>query len=425
MIGNKKGFSIVELMITMVLFVFVIAAASQIFSGLLTQFKQQSKIGETDIEGAVGLDLLRYDLAHAGYGLPWNPPAAACGSCDPCDWGCMPGYTEAASDATSPVADPASFNDAGSRAPRAVISGCSSFNNACGASNGQSYLVIKSAVAATNYAAGKWTNLKSLDVKTVWSPNTQNVNVANDGTTNNNVRVIVLALGQSAANRESLVSDGSHWYTTYSNTSGFAPPTAFETRVIYGIDTNNTALRMPFNRTDYFISRPADIPARCAPNTGVLYKTTVNQSNGTLLSLPLLDCVAYMHVDYMLDTNVDGTVETISDNIMTDIQPDTVDCPDDNAACKIRNELKEVRVYIIAQEGQRDATYDFSNGGTRTNFTIPLEGVGGTTRGPVYFPYDAGNYGTPGSLGTLIGNPEYKYYRWKLYTLIVQPNNLR
>jgi hypothetical protein len=118
-------------------------------------------------------------------------------------------------------------------------------------------------------------------------------------------------------------------------------------------------------------------------------------------------------------------VETISDNIMTDIQPDTVDCPDDNAACKIRNELKEVRVYIIAQEGQRDATYDFSNGGTRTNFTIPLEGVGGTTRGPVYFPYDAGNYGTPGSLGTLIGNPEYKYYRWKLYTLVVQPNNLR
>jgi prepilin-type N-terminal cleavage/methylation domain-containing protein len=426
MIGNRKGFSLVELMITMVVFVFVIAAGSQIFTGLLTQFKQQSKIGETDIEGAVGLDLLRYDLAQVGYGLPWNLSTAACGgSCDPCAWNCMPNYTEAAADATSTIADPASFNDAGSGAPRAIISGCSGFNNSCGASNGQSYLVIKSAVAATNDAAGKWTNLKSGDVKTTWNPTTQNVNVKNDGTTNNNVRVIVLALGQSAANRETLVTDGSNWNTTYSNTLGFAPTDTAETRVIYGIDPNNTALRMPFNRTDYFISRPSDIPARCAPNTGVLYKTTVNQSDGRLLRLPLLDCVAYMHVDYMLDTNVDGTVETISDDIMTGIQPDAADCPDGNAACKIRNELKEVRVYIIAQEGQRDATYDFSNGGTRTNFTIPSEGVGSITRGPVYFPYASGNYGTPGSLSTLIGNPEYKYYRWKLYTLIVQPNNLR
>jgi prepilin-type N-terminal cleavage/methylation domain-containing protein len=420
MIRNRKGFSLVELMVTLVVFVFVIAAASQIFSGLLTQFKQQSKIGETDIEGAVGLDMLRYDLAQAGYGLPWNVSAAACGaSCTPCNWNCMSNYIEAASDATSPVADPATFNDAGVRAPRAIVSGCSSFNNACGASNGQSYLVIKSAIAATNYAAGKWTNLKSGDVKTVWSPNTQNVNVASDGTTNNSVKVIVLAFGQSAADREALVADGSDWYTTYSNTATFAPTDPYETRVIYAIDPN-TALRMPFNRADYFISRPADIPARCEPHTGVLYKTTVNQADGKLLKLPLLDCVAYMHVDYMLDTNVDGTVDKISDDIMTDIQPDAGDCPDGNAACLIRNELKEVRVYIIAQEGQRDATYDFSNGGTRKDFSV-TEALGALSR-TLHVP---GVVAGVADLSTLIGDPEYKYYRWKLYTLVVQPNNLR
>jgi prepilin-type N-terminal cleavage/methylation domain-containing protein len=420
MIGNRKGFSLVELMITMVVFVFVIAAASQIFTGLLTQFKQQSKIGETDIEGAVGLDMLRYDLAQAGYGLPWNPSAAACGgSCNPCDWTCMPNYTEAAADAASPIADPASFNDAGVRAPRAITSGCSGFNNSCGASNGQSYLVIKSAVAATNYAAGKWTNLKSGDVKTIWSPNTQNVNIANDGTTNDNVRVIVLALGHGATTRETLVANGTTWYTTYSNTSGFAPTDAAETRVIYGVNPD-IALRMPFNRTDYFISRPADIPARCAPNTGILYKTTVKQADGTLLRLPLLDCVAYMHVDYMLDRDVDGAVDKISDDIMTDIQADAGDCPDGNAACLIRNEIKEVRVYIIAQEGQRDAAYDFSNGGTRKDFSF-TEALGSQSR-TLHVP---GVTGGGANLSTLIGDPEYKYYRWKLYTLVVQPNNLR
>jgi prepilin-type N-terminal cleavage/methylation domain-containing protein len=410
MIRNKKGFSLVELMVTLVVFVFVIAAASQIFSGLLTQFKQQSKIGETDIEGAVGLGMLRYDLAQAGYGLPWNPSTDACGSCNPCDWTCMPNYTEAASDAGSPIADPATFNDAGVSAPRAIVSGCSGFNNTCGASNGQSYLVIKSAVAATNYAAGKWTNLRSGDAKTVWSPSTQNVNVANDGTTNGNVRVVVMALGQTATTSRTLVADGSNWYTTYSNTSGFAPVDTFETRVIYGINPD-TALRMPFNRTDYFISRPSDIPARCAPNTGVFYKATVNQADGKLLKLPLLDCVAYMYVDYWLDTDADGAINwpPLDGNDISGL-----------TAGQIRDQLKEVRVYIVAQEGQRDVTYDFSNGGSRKDFSV-TEALGPSSRA-VHVPGGPSGFA---DLSTLIGDPEYKYYRWKLYTLVVQPNNLR
>ena len=69
---REEGFTLVELMITMVVFVLVIAAASQVFTSLLTQFKQQNKMAETHIEGAVGLGILRHDLEHAGYGLPWN-----------------------------------------------------------------------------------------------------------------------------------------------------------------------------------------------------------------------------------------------------------------------------------------------------------------------------------------------------------------
>ena len=53
----EAGFTMVELMVTMVVFVLAISAASQIFTKLLTQFKQQSKVAETNIEGIVGLDL--------------------------------------------------------------------------------------------------------------------------------------------------------------------------------------------------------------------------------------------------------------------------------------------------------------------------------------------------------------------------------
>ena len=71
MIRREEGFTLVELMITMVVFVLVIAAASSIFSSLLNQFKQQSKIIESNIEGVVGLEMMRVDVQQAGFGLPW------------------------------------------------------------------------------------------------------------------------------------------------------------------------------------------------------------------------------------------------------------------------------------------------------------------------------------------------------------------
>ena len=80
---SVAGFTMVELMVTMVVFVLAISAASQIFTKLLTQFKQQSKIAETNIEGIVGLDLLRQDIKHAGLGLPWNVTGVA-------GWGVRP-----------------------------------------------------------------------------------------------------------------------------------------------------------------------------------------------------------------------------------------------------------------------------------------------------------------------------------------------
>ena len=99
MVKRQEGFSLIELMITMVVFLLAIAAASNVFTGLLTQFKQQSKIAETNIEGAVGLEILRRDLESAGYGVPWNVEIDGDG--DGNDWEQLVGYCEAASDAAS------------------------------------------------------------------------------------------------------------------------------------------------------------------------------------------------------------------------------------------------------------------------------------------------------------------------------------
>jgi prepilin-type N-terminal cleavage/methylation domain-containing protein len=368
--GFEDGFTLIELMITMVAFVLVIASISSIFLGLVNQFKQQSKIAETNIEGITGLEILRQDIEHAGYGLPWIIPAGVT-------------YSEASS------APASTYNDA-SNPPRAILSGNDTgFNNS-------DYLVIKSINVARNYACSKWTTLQTTGTR-VWVPNKENVNFNDtDGTVNNNVRVIVLYPGSTESNSRNLIV-GTTFSTPYSNvtSSTWSPTDPTETRIIYGVDPD-TDLRMPFNRADYFIlnTNPINVPIRCAPNTGVLVKAVVPHDDGNFLDgtgdiMPLLDCVADMQVIYRRDTNDDGIIDNTTDDISA------------LSAQQIREQVKEVRIYILAHEGQRDVNYTYPN----NSVTV-------------------GEFGLEKNFDlTSIAN--YQNYRWKVYTIVVNSNNLR
>jgi hypothetical protein len=374
------GFSLVDLMITMVVFVFFIAAASQVFTGLLTQFKQQSKMAETNIEGMVGLEILRQDIEGAGYGLPWFGLIA---------------YSEA-------DGDPYSLNDSTTTAaPRAVLSkNSATFTGSNNIFDGSDYLVIKAVNVGRNDACQKWTTLSSVSpyVRT-WTPATENLS--------NTDRVIVLRPGSTDADARTLVVNVSAFSTTYSGVSStpWRPTDPAETRLVYGVDPD-TDLRMPFNRADYFISN-ANVPERCAPNTGVLEKATVNQNGGGFTYLPLLDCVADMQVIYGLDTNEDGSFDPLNDP--ADVYSDDITTAPLTAQ-QIRKRVKQVRVYILSHEGQRDATYTY----------CPSSAASCSTA----FPVGEFGLGSPFDLTTKIGDPDYKYYRWKLYTIVVTPHNL-
>lgn len=362
---SEAGFTIVELMITMVVFVLAIAAASQIFTKLLTQFKQQSKIAETNIEGIVGLDLLRQDIEHAGMGLPWNITGIA--------------YIEA-TDVT--------YNDAPGNPPRAVISGIMA--------DGSDYLVIKSSNASSLNAAGKSTHLTSDGNVRTWGLHTDDLN--------NTDEVIVISPGSTAANSRTLIASGGVYYTSFNNVSLYAPADNTDVRLVYGISPANAtnALRAPFNRSDYYLSAAnplsaINVPARCAAGTSVLVRATLNQDNGALDEMPVLDCVADLQVVYDLDTDNDGTIDTPTNDIsaMTTQQ--------------IRDQLRNVQVYILAHEGQKDTTFTFNNytaGGTSVR-------VGRSAL-----------IGRDFDLST-IADPDYDNYRWKLYNISVQTGNLR
>jgi prepilin-type N-terminal cleavage/methylation domain-containing protein len=393
MIKREQGFTLIELMITMVAFVLVIASVSSIFLGLVNQFKQQSKIAETNTEGIVGLEILRQDIEHTGYGLPWNVTGVTDVDGDGNLWEDLPSYFEAAGSA-------AVYNDAPVNSPRAILSG-----NGLGGFNGSDdYLVIKAVNVARNYACRKWTTLRTTGTR-VWNPNKENVNFNDaDGTTNNNIRVITISPGSTETNSMSLVASDAAFSTNFSSVTiaPWQPTEDTETRLVYGVDPS-TNLRMPFNRADYFISN-ANIPQRCAPNTGILVKAVLRHNDGGFDLMPLLDCVADMQVVYCLDNDNDGDCEVgvagSTDSYSDDISTQNAEW--------IRERVKQVRVYILAHEGQRDPNYTYPT----NSIDLPAAPDPGFGLGSSF------NF-------TSHGITNYQNYRWKVYTIVVNPNNLR
>ncbi|WP_136526610.1 prepilin-type N-terminal cleavage/methylation domain-containing protein [Geomonas ferrireducens] len=395
MLRGNKGYSLVELIVVMAIFTIVIVVASAGFKTVLTQVGQQSKLMETDIGSIVGLEVLRSDLQGTGYGLPWafqNTPS---------------GYTEVttAEPSGEPPTNaniwasgqsPRSYNDAAA-VPRAVQSGNTTFNLKDGV--GSQYLVIKSlTVAGSNSGVQKkWLSVSYDETNTKKAPLWNDPsNIRNFSDTD---RVIVLrnTFSNNVPSRQLQVNEGTGAYsTTFSHyTSLTVPHSSGDMFQVYGVDPS-TDLRMPFNRADYYVRQPATMPPACAPNTGVLYKAVLKQAaNGGFSEIPLLDCVADMQVVYGIGPSGSGDI-TFHDTTL----------PGTGTAQEIRQQLKEIRVYVLAHAGRKDTGYSYPN------TTIDVgEKFAGALKGRSF------------DLEHQIGG-DWRNYRWKVYPIVVRPQNL-
>lgn len=363
---REKGFSILELVIAMAIVMMVLFAAINFFIVSVNQYKVQTKITETNLEGILGLEILRKDIESMGFGLPWNNLTA---------------YTEIAAGPAALTA----LNDS-PNAPRAV----SSIDSASFTVNQSDYLVLRSAKVGASAAAGRWTHLTQGNSKRIWTPAGENLQ--------NTDYVIVLTVGSTDANRRSLVDPGS-FYTQFSNTAAYVPTEPYFANIVYGLAdpaTDNVPVR-PFNRADYFVIDGTTVdnivvPQRCAPATGVLVKAVIahDAAGSKQALLPLLDCVADMKVVYGLDNNADGLVDSWIPAL-----------PASLTAADIRAQLVEVRAAILAQEGQRDASFQYP---AATILVVPP--------------------GVPTSLGRNVDVSARRNYRWKTYNLAVKPLSL-
>jgi hypothetical protein len=421
---NHKGHTLVELIVVMAVFMAVLIISGEAFKTILDQSTKVFRSEESNIEGMVGLEMFRHDIQQAGLGLfSETSPVTYVG--------------EAANTPASLYND----YDSGTEPPRPIVAGNNlgtGLSDLIGSDrynfiSGSDYLAIKSTSVGRSKAAQKWTYLEfaaSGVTPHSWVSASENL-ATGDSTVL--LRRMVSASTQSAT----LVPEpsGSFYYsfsnsafTSYSSTSS-ALYTA------YGIGTGN--LRMPFNRTDYFISLPADsagdpdpsrVPEVCAkdasgkpnPAVGVLYKTTVNHNNGRLTYIPLLDCVADLQVVLGWDMDGNGAIDSYTNadgSTCSGLCPASQHVPalanqvqdalskENNSSSatipNIRNNLKMVKVYILAQNGRGDPGY--------------------VSPSPIIVG-DAGETALTRSYD--LASKNLLNYRWKLYRIVVRPKNL-
>jgi prepilin-type N-terminal cleavage/methylation domain-containing protein len=390
---RDEGYSLVELVVVILIFGVVMTLISASFNRIVASSGQILKTAETDIGGLIGLELLRIDLGYAGFGLPWALGGAF--------------YSGEAK--THPVngnanTDAALFNDSSANPPRAFAT-----QNNLGF-NYSDYLVMKGTALGTNSTARRWSYLGYSSSGAMVKQSKSEVELV----PGNGDRVIALNIGMKGGQpvRE-LVTNGSSFSFTFDNPlpAAFQPGSGQDRYQVFGIAPAPTdptdasdIITFPFNRVDYYIGLPSDLnklSSTCAHGTGTLYRGIVSQK-GNFKPYPILDCVADLQVIFTLDTSNDGSNWHTDDISSYD-------------AAGVREHVKEVLVYILAQQGKKDTGYSYPV--TDPDNAIVLgerPPPGGKPLGSVWKTSDlVATFGA-----------DWLHYHWKLYTIAVQPQNL-
>ncbi len=386
----EQGYTLVEMLVTMLIFSVVMTLISVSFAKIVKSSGRLSKAAESDIAGLIGLEVMRSDVELAGFGLPWSVPddinyvearetdqfVTSCGD------GC-------------PEARPSRYNDRPYLdAPPAYRVGDNvGFNDS-------DYLVLKGTALGTSAVCRSWCYLN-------YSGAIKPSRVSPELERGSGDRVIVLRNEVfSGGPSRALVTDGSGFTVSFDQAlpSAFAPRQKNETHLVYGVakSFSGAKLSFPFNRSDYYINRkPERMSASCNEGTGILYKTVINHQ-GDPTRYPLLDCAADMQVVFYFDSNGDGEI---------DIHP--VLARTVPTAQQLREELKEIRIYVLTQQGRRDPAFSYP-------VATPSRAI---VVGDPSKVDELGHVWSDKLLAERFG-ANWRNYHWKIYTIVVQPKNL-
>jgi len=397
---SNKGFTLVEMVVVCLLFTVVLGITSDAFNRIVSKTLSLNRGAESNIRGVVGLELLRSDLQAAGYGLFWRFPEGATVT-----------YQEATA---APGTD--TVLNAYSGVPNSVPKAIGSVNNISSASPnvvlaGTDVIAIRGQTVAANAASKCWSYVESQVLPTVKPNPVPHAWQSEQLQPEHKVIMLSGIVNMSPENRLIVHPVTGVWNMRFDKYSSIGKPPIYndvekksDAYVIYGVsdDAGLASLRMPFNRADYYVRRPDSsesswmrLPERCNPATGLLVKGIVSQSNGSYTEFPVLDCVLDLQAVYSVQNPPgSGTLTDVSD--ISALTPQ-----------EIRDQVKEIKVYLLTHDGARDKSYRYPNA------TIGVGPGDGLTSGSGS-TYDFAARAVP----------DWQNYRWRVYQIVARPSNL-
>jgi prepilin-type N-terminal cleavage/methylation domain-containing protein len=376
---NISGITLIELVVVLAIFSVVMAGLYSSYSALMQQGVKEFRRTASSVETEISAGILERDIMMAGYGLAED-------------------YSMAPTQAPLPWPRAAQATEGGVGAPDTLTLMGTAIGMNTRAAQGWTY--VETAATGVPPTFKQWADQREdvnvLDAVLIMEPSTKKL----------------LTLPPSDCffiyngNNNNVISTGASQPYTFDN--------AYQQgTVLYGLYSTATPTPLPTQpmyAVRYYTTAPgANLLSSCEPNTMTLFRAESRRSNtpGNLIgeSSPLFNCVLDFQVAFGLDTDENGDIDTWDNGGVVAQTYGGVTGP------KVLNRrLKQIRVYILAQEGTRDATYTYSN------------------PDPAFAPgiIRVGDLTLTGGVGRNITlTAAQRNYRWKVHSFALTPRNVR
>lgn len=362
-----EGTTLAELLITLAIFSAVMAGVYSVYTVYVDHATREYRLAQSEIETVIAKNMIERDIMMAGYGLA-DDYSGLTFTPDPLPLG-----------ATDAIVPGSTVNPAGGTYPTTGLTGADSL------------YMMGTALGIYSRASQGWTYLRQVSPAEFqgWGDIREDVQ--------ENDRVIYIE-----PNTRALIADGTAWRFIYPSAPSFSGGEG-RGALLYGLSRpprgSGSEIPRPYYVVQYRLGGNAsDMPKTCARGTRSIQRVEI--VNGESIE-PLLACVRDIQVAFGVDSSSpeDGIID-VWDN------GGTLLSAYDRQAIKSR--LKQVRVYILVQNGNRDADYLYAN----------PDNPGNPERIRV------------GDMSLGIGRDisltaEQRMYRWRLVFMTITPRNLR
>lgn len=360
---TAKGVTLIELMVVLAIFSIVMAGLYSAYSAQMKVGVKEYKLAESEMEFQIGKMVLGRDLFMAGYGIADDYSSVT------------PSFTPRVAEATD--GNPDTLTMVGTALGRESR-----------ATQAWSYTMVTGPTLTTHFYPFSFPTVSFLNSQeNLW----QDDRIVYMNVTSR--KLLGLGAGTNSVT-------GKSWLFQYPPQGTDPTPGPLDTGVVaYGLQAASAGsfADFPYYIVDYRLGTTGSLSS-CAPGSQNLLRSENNRIGSPNPGQPLFSCVLDFQVVFGIDTTEDGLIDCWDNGGQTEAQGYLVEV--------LRQRVKQIKVYILVQQGKKDPAYTASGPIRVGDATLNACGGGGVGRDV-----------------TLLATQSN--YRWRVIALSVVPRNLR